>query len=109
MRNEGFGCGLLGRDRDLGRALHFVGNDLHAKSRHSLRSETPPGMAEGSSRIVSQTLRCRKPCGPMKSSAPTQVRGACRLRSRLSCQPFSFRNCSINATSLSTPSGGMAL
>ena len=47
MRNEGFRCGLLGRDRDLGRALHFVGNDLHAKSRHSLRSETPPGMAEG--------------------------------------------------------------
>ena len=30
-----------------------------------------------------------------------------RLRGMV--QPFSFRNCSINATSLSTPSGGMAL
>ena len=30
-------------------------------------------------------------------------------RPRGMVQPFSFRNCSINATSLSTPSGGMAL
>ena len=99
---------LPGRRKPLGgreRPPYIAAGNGQQRTNASL----PPYPPAGSSRIVSQTLRCRKPCGPMKSSAPTQVRGACRLRSRLSCQPFSFRNCSINATSLSTPSGGMAL
>ena len=51
MRNEGFRCGLLGRDRDLGGALpKSVGDDAC---------------------IVPETLRCRKPQAAGENARPT--------------------------------------
>ena len=82
MRNEGFRCGLLGRDRDLGRALpKSVGDDacivpetLCCRKPQAAGENARPTLRPGTGYDAETAAPARPLGGPMQSSVPVQGR-----------------------------------
>ncbi len=92
-----------GRERDTARKRQPTTIPLGGPMRSSARAKGTSHKAQPCKRPAAPPL----PHMPQAREPPYFLIASSRPRGMV--QPFSFRNCSINATSLSTPSGGMAL